>query len=368
MAKCVVASCWLVSAWAGLAPAAGPAWVPKDLPGCVWWIAADAGVMTNARGEVTKWLDQSGQGHDIDQAAGKPPRMAQGLNGRPVVRFEPQGCLFGSHDFSSRSLAAHSLFLLARWTDSAPACCQRILSSHTWNWTFGYMEGHDQSWFEECVDLSGGLERLWRRLQGTPSGICTPARSPRGQVRWPASGKTTRSLWSSGPKPAPTPPGCNRGRSELNGLCGSNQTSKCEIAEAILFSRVLSEAELNQVWRYFARKYRIDTPASPAPRGPAGAEEDRLLRQDCRGTLHPRLAVVQAVRVPPVVPRREVRHLGPLESAVPARAGRLVRLPHVPTGQPRLPVPRRALRPSLAVSATRTFATCGRPRNGTPTS
>ena len=173
--------------------AADPAFVPKDLPGCVWWIKADAGVMSNGHGEVTRWLDQSGQGHDIDQAVGKPPVMAKGLNEMPVVRFDPEGHMYGSHDFNSGKLAAHSLFLLARWTDAAPARCQRILSSHAWNWTFGYMEGHDQMLVRECVDLSRGLERLRRRVAGIPRGICTRVRSAAAQALWPVSGKTTRS-------------------------------------------------------------------------------------------------------------------------------------------------------------------------------
>jgi hypothetical protein len=48
-----------------------------------------------------------------------------------------------------------------------------------------------------------------------------------------------------------------------------------------------------------------------------------------------------------VVPRREVRHLGPLERPVSARAGRLVRAEHVYPGQRAEQVPRPDLRPSL---------------------
>ena len=54
---------------------------------------------------------------------------------------------------------------------------------------------------------------------------------------------------------------------QLNGLCGNSQTSKCEIAEAILYDRVLSEAELSRVWKYFAARY-----ASPRQRRPRSAD------------------------------------------------------------------------------------------------
>ena len=64
MMRFVAIACCL--AMTGLARAADTAFVPKDLPGCVWWIKADAGVLANGRAEVTKWLDQSGSGHDVD--------------------------------------------------------------------------------------------------------------------------------------------------------------------------------------------------------------------------------------------------------------------------------------------------------------
>ncbi len=264
MAKCVVASCCL--ALVGLARAADPAFVPKDLPGCAWWIRADAGVITNGRGEVTQWLDQSGQRHDIDRLVGKPPVMAKGRNERPVVRFDPQGHMYGSHDFNSSNLTAHSLFLLARWTDAAPAHCQRILSSHTWNWTFGYMEGHDQCWFENAwtyhgawsVYGEGSRNTEWHLHTGTITGGASPLAS-----FWKDDTKLMEQRAQAGTDAAKIQPR----QIQLNGLCGNNQTSKCEIAEAILFNRVLPDAELSQVWRYFGRKYRIDTPASPTARG-----------------------------------------------------------------------------------------------------
>ncbi len=266
MAKLFITSCYLALAFAAWAQAADPAFVPKDLPGCVWWIKADAGVVTNDRGEVTKWLDQSGQGHDIDQVAGKPPRMAKGPNDKPVVRFDPQGHMYGSYDFNSGNLAAHSLFLLARWTDAAPDHCQRVLSSHAWNWAFGYMEGHDQVWFANAwtyhglwsVYGEGSRNTAWHLHTGTIAGGASPLAS-----FWKDDTKLMEQRAQSGSDPAKIQPR----QIQLNGFGGNNQTSHCEIAEAILFDRVLPDAELKQVWRYFAAKYGIDTPAAPTPSG-----------------------------------------------------------------------------------------------------
>ena len=59
--------------------------------------------------------------------------------------------------------------------------------------------------------------------------------------------------------------------------------------------------------------------------------------------------VVRALPGARLVPRREIRHLGPLGSAMPAGDGRLVRPAHVPAREPDLPVSQRALRAPVAV-------------------
>ena len=50
-----------------------------------------------------------------------------------------------------------------------------------------------------------------------------------------------------------------------------------------------------------------------------------------------------------LVSRRQVRHLGPLGPAMPARTGRLVRAEHVSARSGRLQVPRPEIRPSVEV-------------------
>ena len=37
--------------------------------------------------------------------------------------------------------------------------------------------------------------------------------------------------------------------------------SRCDIAEVLVYDRVLSEAELTRLWKYFSAKYQITTPA-----------------------------------------------------------------------------------------------------------
>jgi alpha-L-fucosidase len=250
----------------GLVAAAGGAeraLLPKEVAGCVWWIKADAGVLTNHSGGVTNWVDQSGLGHSMDQLNGQEPRVVRGLNGHPAIRFSRAGSMFGAFDFGSNRLADHSLLLLARWTETNAASCQRILSSHLWNWTFGYMEGHDQSWYANgyvyhgdwSLYGAGAINTNWHLHTGSLMGGTNPVAS-----FW----KDDTLLMEAQARPGIQPNTLQPRQIEVNGLRG-NQRSECEVAEAILYDRVLSEAELKGIWRYFATRYGIHTPVNPTP-------------------------------------------------------------------------------------------------------
>ncbi len=264
--------CAVTALPAAAAGAAEATFSPRDLPGCVWWIRADAGVLTNAGGGVTHWLDQSGLGHHIDAGNGSAPVLAAGLLGQPVVRFDGQGSMEASYDFDSNQLADHSLFLLARWTDTSTAACQRILSSRTWNWGFGYIEGRDQCWYANGYVYHGAWSLYgegtantnWHLHTGTLHGDTNPVAS-----FW----KDDTLLMEAQPRPGLNTNTMQPRRIQLSGVGGNSQRSKCEIAEALLYDRVLSEAELKRVWHYFSTRYGVDTPADS--RGLAQAAELR---------------------------------------------------------------------------------------------
>ncbi len=155
MRQSLFGSCWATVVMVGLAHSAEAGVVPVNVPDCVWWIRADTGIVINNQGQVTQWQDQSGHEYHLDHVEGIPPVLATGPNNRPALRFDSKGHMYGTRDFDSKGLEGHSLFLLARWTETDPTSCQRILSSHTWNWAFGYMEGHDQSWFANAWVYNG---------------------------------------------------------------------------------------------------------------------------------------------------------------------------------------------------------------------
>ena len=196
----------------------------------------------------------------MDQSSGQAPILALGPNHQPVVRFDGLGSLSSSRDLNSNHLAAHSLFLMARWTDTNAAHCQRILSSRTWNWCFGYMEGHDQSWYangyvyhgEWSLYGAGAANTNWHLHAGTLTTGTNPVAS-----FW----KDDTLLMEAQARPSILPHTMQPRQIQLSGM-GSGQRSRCEIAEAILYDRVLTEAELQRVWKYFSARYRINTPAA----------------------------------------------------------------------------------------------------------
>lgn len=53
------------------------------------WLKADAGVMADANGKVSKWADQSGKGNDVSQtnANAFPTLVTEAVYGKPAIRF-----------------------------------------------------------------------------------------------------------------------------------------------------------------------------------------------------------------------------------------------------------------------------------------
>jgi hypothetical protein len=68
-------------------PDAGPS--VKDVPGLVLWLDATVGVTANGANQVSKWVDQSGNGNDAAQSIAnvQPTLIAQGIGGKPAIRF-----------------------------------------------------------------------------------------------------------------------------------------------------------------------------------------------------------------------------------------------------------------------------------------
>ena len=77
----------IITAGIFLCGAGADAATPDQVSGLIFWLKADAGV-TQAEGKVSAWADQSLSKNNAAQAApAQPTYVAEGLNGKPVIRF-----------------------------------------------------------------------------------------------------------------------------------------------------------------------------------------------------------------------------------------------------------------------------------------
>ncbi|MDD5705335.1 MAG: hypothetical protein PHR35_05380 [Kiritimatiellae bacterium] len=64
-----------------------------SIGGLQLWLKADAGVTTNAAGQVSAWADQSGNGNDVAAPSTQPVWSGTGFNGHPGISFANGGYL-----------------------------------------------------------------------------------------------------------------------------------------------------------------------------------------------------------------------------------------------------------------------------------
>ena len=74
-------------------PAAALADPPVPTTGLALWVRADAGITTDASGNVSAWADQSSQHNDLSQTTPslRPQLVENGINGLPLLRFDGAG-------------------------------------------------------------------------------------------------------------------------------------------------------------------------------------------------------------------------------------------------------------------------------------
>lgn len=97
------------------------------------WLRADAGITSDATGRVSTWTDQSGANHHASQSTGnkRPQLVSEGLNGRPIVRFDGQNDLL---HLSGQVLTSQTFSIFAVINDtraSSDGSLREIFS----NWT-----------------------------------------------------------------------------------------------------------------------------------------------------------------------------------------------------------------------------------------
>lgn len=99
------------------APSSPP---PIPTTGLASWLAADRGVVTDGGGNVTQWVDLSGNGHDA-VPGNSPSLVANTMAGKPAVHFAGGVQHLNIHDAATLGLqnSDYEMFLVARSSSGA---------------------------------------------------------------------------------------------------------------------------------------------------------------------------------------------------------------------------------------------------------
>jgi hypothetical protein len=241
------------------------------------WLKADQGV-THAAGQVSQWSDQSGVGnHAVQATAGKYPLLVtNAVNGLPAIQFD------GVDDFLAfnldiNTLSGMSVFLVSASTSSAQdgswhgATHSPIFWNETSDWStthvspyqrvvkfrFGTGQGNNLPAYTRPASIGSNFSVTAVVKNGATENLYVD-----GAAVMTATGKlspirNTRTAGSLG-----------RGYNDNTYFAG-------RIAEVLVFTRALTEAERTTVQQYLSQRYP-PAPGNQAPVVNAGPDQSIL--------------------------------------------------------------------------------------------
>ena len=216
---------------------------PTDLPvknGLVMWMdAADDTTFSYSSGTtVSQWRDKSGFNyHMVPISAG--PTRSSALNSRKVLAFTTAQSI-GSLSFTVET-SANTVFVVSRLTGATNA---RVLAAYYNNWLLGHWGGWVNAYYAEgwIAYNAGTADTVWRMYMGDWGGASNDVANAYSNGTLITNQGTSAA--SAGPKGL----GIN--------ISGTEQ-STCEVAEIILFNRILSDTERKLVHTYLGQKWGI---------------------------------------------------------------------------------------------------------------
>jgi large repetitive protein len=239
----------------------GVASTPAVTSGLRVWLAADAGVTTNAAGAVTSWVDQSLNGNDAAPPAGaaSPMLVPNVINGKPVLRFaggNPGQYLEVPTD-TSFTAGDISTFAMVKFNNFTGTPAYRTI----WTKTANNNQAAPTDWY--FASTSGNSTVLRGTGVAGQSGTSTGGAAPAGQfalVGFKASGQAIThylgyNLNGSGniaqtPFDASFPLRIGRrddGGVQMNG----------DISEILIYDHAVSESDRLQIANYLYNKWGI---------------------------------------------------------------------------------------------------------------
>jgi hypothetical protein len=219
---------------------------PTDLPvknGLVMWMdAADDTTFSYSSGTtVSQWRDKSGFNYHMGPKVNGPTRSVV-LNSRKVLAFTTAQTI--GNNTINLSTSANTVFVVSRLTGTTNG---RVLTcnldSSGNNWLLGHWGGHyNQYYAEGWITYTGyPADNTWRMYMGD----------------WSGSSTDLANLYSNGTAITTNSSTASQGPKYLGVNYYSNEVSTCEVAEIVVFDRVLSATERKQVHTYLGQKWGI---------------------------------------------------------------------------------------------------------------
>ena len=204
------------------------------------WLRADIG--TEGPGNLGTWEDQSGLGNHAYQTNGvlKPKVVPNQLNGRPVVRFDGIDDYLDLPNMMSAASAGEIIAVL-KVVPSAPDTFNNL-------WSFGGNGGGTAYYNTDIIDYFGTTDAAYHRnpaptpyhYMNVSTGNGTLTERINNQVTWAQSGLTV--AFGSAPS--------------------IGRIFKGDIAEIIIYDRVLSPIERQTVLFNLSQRYLVMPPTS----------------------------------------------------------------------------------------------------------
>jgi len=227
--------------------------LPTDLTGCAMWLHAGAGVTADGAGLVSRWADQSGNGHEAVRGDSRyqPCLTNNVVNGLPGLRFEGDTYKDGLITTWGTSNGTYSVFVTASYQVSTTYSWYRLATGPAnYNWGIE-LNGSGGDFYSFIPNGAGGNEYY----QIVNTGI-----RPAGGVPFTAAilGDGTNTQFTLNGFGF-TPIAKHHGPGTLilghGGISGNPWLG--HIFEVIVYSRALGFEERRQVERYLALKYGI---------------------------------------------------------------------------------------------------------------
>ena len=211
---------------------------PQNLPGLI--LHLDGNQISEFNGtEITKWDDVSGTSHPLDRVRGKPVViLGPELQNKKVVRFNGFSQLYSTFDFGS-ALTEYTVLALARHSGSQR---NTVIGSVGTDWVFGLGGGSTSYWkMGSEVFPPTSVDEDWHLYAGALS-------SQGDAILWrdqfKVDNKQIALTFDSVPK-----------YFALGGTGTNENFSTSEVAEVLLYDRVLSDSELSDLQNYLRSKW-----------------------------------------------------------------------------------------------------------------